>query len=86
MGNRNSLSNRLRRSLLLVGFWDFGEGFLRDPGPSEDADSRLSGVGCGLRLKPTEESSLHLDFGWPVGDRDSEKDKPRIHFTCRVGF
>lgn len=85
-GNRNSLTNRLRRSLLLVGFWDYGEGFLRQPTSSEDADARLSSVGCGLRIRPTEESSLQVDFGWPIGDRDAEKDRPRIHLICRAGF
>lgn len=85
-GGRNSLINRIRRSFLLVGFWDYAEGFIRDPTPSEDADARLSGVGCGFRLRPTQESSLQLDLGWPLGDRDSEKDRPRVHLICRVGF
>ena len=78
--------NRLRRSLLLVGFWDFAEGFLRAPRLGEDADMRLESVGCGFRLRPTAESSLQADFGWPVGDRDAEKDRPRLHLICRIGF
>ena len=81
-----SFQTRLARSLQLVGFWDFAEGFLKGSQNTEDQDSRLSGVGCGFRLRPTEESSLQADFGWPVGDRDAEKDKPRIHFICRLGF
>jgi hemolysin activation/secretion protein len=70
----------------LVAFWDFAEGFLRDPASSEDADERLSGVGCGFRLRPTAQSILQLDFGWRIGDADREKDKPRLHLICRIGF
>jgi hypothetical protein len=33
-----------------------------------------------------EQSVLQADFGWPIGDRDAEKDRPRIHLICRVGF
>lgn len=82
----NSMPNRLRRSLVMVGFWDFAEGFLRDPRAGEDADTRLAGVGCGFRLRPTAESVLQTDFGWAIGDADSEKDRPRVHLICRVGF
>jgi hemolysin activation/secretion protein len=85
-GNRTSLFLHLKQSLLLVAFWDFAEGFTRDPASTEDADMRLSGVGCGLRLRPTSESLLHIDFGWAIGDRDSEKDRPRLHLICRIGF
>ena len=81
-----ALWNRLRRSLQLVGFWDFAEGFLRSPQSGEDADMRLSGVGCGFRLRPTSQSTLQADFGWPIGDRDPEKDRPRLHLICRIGF
>ncbi len=81
-----SLLDRLRRSLLGVAFWDFAEGFLRDPRANEDADMRLSGVGFGLRLRPTQESVLQIDWGWAIGDRDSEKDRPRLHLICRIGF
>ncbi|MBI3616434.1 MAG: ShlB/FhaC/HecB family hemolysin secretion/activation protein [Candidatus Omnitrophica bacterium] len=84
--NARSTFNHLRRSLLLVGFWDFAEGFLRSPQSNEDADMRLSGVGCGFRLRPTSESFLQMDFGWAIGDRDQEKDRPRLHLICRVGF
>ena len=76
----------MRENAEKVGFWDFAEGFLRFPQSGEDADMRLSGVGCGLRLRPTSESLLQMDFGWAVGDRDSEKDRPRLHLICRVGF
>ena len=76
----------LRRSLQLIGFWDFAEGFLRSPQVGEDADMRLSGVGCGFRIRPTAESVIQTDFGWAVGDRDSEKDRPRVHLICRFGF
>lgn len=81
-----SLLDRLRRSLLAVAFWDFAEGFLRDPRANEDADMRLSGVGCGLRLRPTVESVLQIDWGWAIGDRDREKDRPRLHLISRIGF
>lgn len=81
-----TLYNRMRESMLLVGFWDFAEGFLRDPRPTEDEDARLSGLGVGFRLRPTEESVFQLDLGWPVGDRDAEKDRPRIHMILRLGF
>ena len=84
--NSKWMLNRLRRSVQLVGFWDFAEGFLKGARLGEDADERLSGVGCGFRLRPTSESVLQLDFGWPVGDRDPEKDKPRIHLICALGF
>lgn len=84
-GNQ-SLLDRLRRSLLLVAFWDFAEGFVRSPAAGEDADERLAGVGCGFRLRPTSESILQADFGWRIGDADSEKDQPRIHLICRIGF
>lgn len=80
------LAGRLRRSLQLVGFWDFAEGFLKGAQLGEDKDMRLSGVGCGFRLRPTAESVIQTDFGWAVGDRDSEKDRPRIHLICRIGF
>lgn len=79
-------TSRLRRSFLLVGFWDFAEGFLRASRLGEDEDMRLSGIGCGFRLRPTSESLLQVDVGWPVGDRDAEKDRPRIHLICRVAF
>jgi hypothetical protein len=69
-----------------VAFWDFAEGFIRDPTSTEDADMRLSGVGTGLRLRPTQESVLQADWGWAIGDRDSEKDRPRLHLICRIGF
>jgi hemolysin activation/secretion protein len=72
--------------LTLLTFWDFAEGFLRDPSSAEDADMRLSGVGFGLRLRPTAESILQADLGWAIGDRDREKDRPRLHLVCRVGF
>lgn len=81
-----TLLGRMRRSILLVGFWDFAEGFIRDPRPTEDEDARLSGLGTGLRLRPTAESLFQLDLGWPVGDRDAEKDRPRIHLIMRLGF
>ena len=84
--NQNSFADRLARSLQLIGFWDFGEGFLRGARANEDKDMRLSGVGCGFRLRPTTESILQADFGWPLGDRDAEKDRPRLHLVCRVGF
>lgn len=85
-GDSKNLYNRFRKSVLLVGFWDFAEGFLRDPRAGEDADARLSGLGFGFRLRPTEESIFQLDLGWPVGDRDAEKDRPRIHLIARFGF
>ncbi|MBI1953915.1 MAG: ShlB/FhaC/HecB family hemolysin secretion/activation protein [Candidatus Omnitrophica bacterium] len=85
-GGQSSPWGRLRRSLLVVGFWDFAEGFVRDPAAGEDADMRLAGAGCGLRLRPTSESVLQADFGWAFGDRDAEKDRPRIHLICRIGF
>jgi hemolysin activation/secretion protein len=84
--NDKAFLNRLGRSLQLVGFWDFGEGFLKGARAAEDKDMRLSGVGCGFRLRPTSESLIQADFGWPLGDRDSEKDRPRIHLICRAGF
>ena len=84
--NSKRILNRLRRSVQLVGFWDFAEGFLKSARSGEDADERLSGVGCGFRLRPTSESVLQLDFGWPIGDRDPEKDRPRIHLICALGF
>lgn len=86
LASRPSLFNRLRQALLLVAFWDFAEGFLRHPVSTEDADMRLSGVGCGLRLRPTSESLLQADWGWAIGDRDREKDRPRLHLICRIGF
>ncbi len=85
-GSDRSIAGRLRRSLLLVGFWDFAEGFVKNPTSGEDKDMRLSGVGCGLRLRPTSESSLQMDWGWAIGDADSEKDRPRLHLICRIGF
>lgn len=84
--NAGSFSHRLARSLQLVGFWDFGEGFLKGARLGEDKDTRLSGVGAGFRLRPTAQSLIQADFGWPVGDRDAEKDNPRLHIICRAGF
>ncbi len=84
--NNKAFFNRLGRSLQVVGFWDFGEGFLRGARANEDQDMRLSGVGCGFRLRPTSESLIQADFGWAIGDRDSEKDRPRLHLICRAGF
>lgn len=80
-----ALLNRLRKSLLLVAFWDFAEGFQRNT-PTEKEDMLLSGVGCGFRLRPTPESVFQVDWGWAVGDADTEKDKPRIHLIGRIGF
>ncbi len=80
------LYSRLRRSLLLVGFWDHAEGFLRHARATEDEDAKLSGLGFGFRLRPTAESVFQIDWGWPVADRDAEKDRPRIHMILRLGF
>jgi len=84
--NGKNLYNRFRRSFQILGFWDFAEGFLRSPRLGEDADERLEGVGCGFRFRPTEQSVFQADFGWAIGDRDAEKDRPRLHLICRIGF
>lgn len=86
LADSSGFGGRLGKSLLLAVFWDFAEGFVRDPAAFEDADARLSGVGFGFRLRPTEESLLQADFGWPLGDSDAEKDRPRLHLICRIGF
>jgi len=77
---------RARRSFLALGFWDYGEGFLRGPRAGEDADARLVGTGFGFQLRPTTESLLRLDLGWPVGDPDADKDHPHIHLLGQFGF
>ncbi len=75
-----------RRTSHAALFWDFAEGWLRAPRSNEDGQTRLSGIGFGIRARPTSESLVQVDLGWPVGDPASEKHQPRVHLTVTIGF
>jgi hemolysin activation/secretion protein len=75
-----------RRSVTLVGFWDYAEGFIRHPRGGEDADMRLAGVGLGVHARPSPESLVQIDVGWPIGDDASEDGRLRVHLVARLGF
>ncbi len=49
-------------------------------------DRFLLGVGTGLRVDLDERMSLQCDFGWPIGDDSSEKNRVQTHLSFKAGL
>jgi len=49
-------------------------------------DSFLLGAGLGVRVNLAENIALQLDFGWPIGDDSSEKNRIQTHIALKAGF
>ena len=62
-----SKEKRLKDVIRLVGFFDYGRVFLRDPLPGEYKNVGIAGTGCGVRLRLPLGFDCKVDVGFPVG-------------------
>ena len=58
---------KIKQAIKLVGFFDYGRIFLRDPQPGEYKNVGIAGVGCGLRMELPLGFECRVDVGFPVG-------------------
>lgn len=71
----------------LVGFIDGAKTFFRERAAETAVkDSFLLGTGLGIRINLNPNISFQLDFGWPIGDDSSDKNRVQPHFSLKTGF
>ncbi len=71
----------------LVAFVDGAQTFFRERAATTTVkDSFLLGAGLGIRVNLDTNASLQLDFGWPIGDDSSEKNRIQTHLALKAGF
>ena len=66
---------------------DGAKTFFRErPSATTAKDSFLLGIGLGIRVNLDTNTSLQLDFGWPIGDDSSEKNRIQTHIALKAGY
>ena len=46
----------------------------------------LLGVGFGVRVDFDDTASLRFDYGFPVGNPSTDKNRPQVHISITAGF
>lgn len=78
---------RWKDSLRWVSFFDLGKTYnVRRFSSTDVKDKFLMGAGLGLRVNLDRTFALQCDFGFPLGDDSSEKDRTQTHVSVRAGF
>ncbi|MBF0490633.1 MAG: ShlB/FhaC/HecB family hemolysin secretion/activation protein [Candidatus Omnitrophica bacterium] len=70
------INKELKDFLKLVGFFDYGKVYLKNPQVGEAKSHQIAGSGFGFRFDFNYDLNMLLDFGFPVaGDKSSSGDK-----------
>lgn len=81
------INKRYSEAFRLVGFYDLGSTENRSrQTPGEIKNRFLMGAGFGARVNLDPYLNMQIDFGYPVGDLSTDKDRPQIHFSVKSGF
>lgn len=73
--------------LKFAAFIDGGKTFLLEKSSETAVKHRfLLGAGLGFRLNFADTGSFQCDFGWPIGDDSSEKNRMQTHVAFQIGF
>lgn len=70
------------------GFLDGGNTFINERNTNIGTVKRrfLLGTGFGVRVDFDDTASLRFDYGFPVGNPSTDKNRPRVHISLTSGF
>lgn len=68
-----------QKKIQMVYFWDFGQGYLRDPLVGEKKSESLMSSGAGLRFNFWKNFYLRMDLGFPIDPTPEDKSKYELH-------
>ena len=75
---------KLRDKIQMVYFWDYGQGWLREPLVGEKGSDTLMGAGWGIRFQPLKDFYLKLDWGFPIHPTPSDNSKSTVHIWAHI--
>lgn len=81
------MNKKINEVVRLVAFYDIGATENRSrQRPTDEKNRFLMGAGFGTRINLGNYFNLNLDFGYPIGDESTDKDRPQIHLSVKAGF
>ncbi|HRK61244.1 MAG TPA: ShlB/FhaC/HecB family hemolysin secretion/activation protein [Candidatus Omnitrophota bacterium] len=80
-------NKKMRDAFSLVGFIEGGQVFnYKRQNAGSETTKTLAGTGFGARFYVSPDFNIQFDYGIPLGDPSSDKNRNQIHLSARVGF
>ena len=75
---------KLKESVQLVGFFDYGLGRVNQTSLNEIEREEYRSAGVGLRVKLYKDMFARLEWGFPIHESDRESSDYKFHFAIQT--